>query len=679
MADTTRTVGIDIKITTSDSRKEVARLAEQNNKLKDLLNDTTKTGQTGFNNLGSSIGKSGISTSLNGIALAAAAAYAGFKLLGELKDVFVASIKESVQQQDALDRLSQALRATGSFSEQAVANFNDFASALERTSRFEGDNILQNLALAKAMGASNEQAKNLVNAAAQLSAQFGGSLDDNTEKLAKTLNGTTGKLGQTVGALKQFSEEQLKAGAAVDYINKQFAGSSAAGLENYSGKLNTLGDSYKNFLQSVGDLITKSPLTLKVLEQTALIFDRMTLAMTSTDNAYKGVAKSSGEYEAAIEKEKLKLIELNEKLEELQKTRDNLTQNPPNGFDVFLGNSLGYTVTTAQSAAEEIKKVEASIKASNDAIIDLSTNKALIPDDPNKDKKGNAGVVDTSVLDARQQLYIQMADLQNQAAVESANQEAELRLIQEQGDYDYREQQLAAELEYQLNKNQIIYSNELAKNELIKNAQNKALADQKAAMVKEQADKKAMGEWEKKANLDLLSAKKNTMNLFVSLANSKNKELAGIGKAAGVLQIAQATPVAVAEAFKWGTSMGGPVLGAVFGGIAGVAMAAQAAQLAGIQFADGGEVSRINGRVGGASMRGDTTSILVNGDETVLNHKERRVISDLIADGGGMGGGMALEVLQSINNKIGMAPAIYIDGTLITKELNRFNNLSLGA
>ena len=108
-------------------------------------------------------------------------------------------------------------------------------------------------------------------------------------------------------------------------------------------------------------------------------------------------------------------------------------------------------------------------------------------------------------------------------------------------------------------------------------------------------------------------------------------------------------------------------------------MAVQAAQIAGVQFADGGEVSRVNGRVGGSNIRGDRTQIYVNGDETVLNHKERRVISDIIADGGGMSGGLAVEVLQSINNKIGVAPAIYIDGTLITKELNRYNNLGLGA
>lgn len=682
MADT-RTVGIDIKITTSDSRKEIAKLTKENEKLKDVLNDTTNAGTKGFSNLGSVFSSGsgrGISSSLSGIALAAGAVYASFKVLGELKGVFTDAIKESVEQEDALTKLGQALRSAGSYSEEAVQSFNDFANALEKSSRFEADNILSNVALAKAMGATNDQAKQLVQAAANMSAQFGGSLDDNTEKLAKTLGGTAGKLAQIIPALKGFSEEQLKSGAAVEFINKQFAGSAAAGLDNYSGKINSLSDSYKNFLQAIGDYITKSPITLKLIEETTKIFDRMSLAMTNTDAAYKGTSKSSTEYAAAVEKESQKLQELQDRLTEqvaVKKQLEEQNNSLGNGIDSFLGKAFGYEVATLDKTNQTIESLNRQIDGTLQNIGKLQSSAANnVPSDPNANKPGvGAGVQDQAVLDARKNLYIELADLQNQAAVDQANQENELRLAKSQNDADYRQQELEAELQYQLNKNLIVYENEMAKNELIKNAQNKALADQKAMLTKEQADKKVQADFDKKLAQDKVANQKSTFATIATLSNSNNKTLAAIGKAAAITQIAIETPVAIAKAL----SAFPPPFNFAAAGLVGAAMAVQAAQIAGVQFADGGEVSRVNGRVGGSNIRGDRTQIYVNGDETVLNHKERRVISDIIADGGGMSGGLAVEVLQSINNKIGVAPAIYIDGTLITKELNRYNNLGLGA
>ena len=80
------------------------------------------------------------------------------------------------------------------------------------------------------------------------------------------------------------------------------------------------------------------------------------------------------------------------------------------------------------------------------------------------------------------------------------------------------------------------------------------------------------------------------LNTAATLSNSKNKELAMIGKAAAITQIAIKTPPAVASSFEFGTKLGGPPLGFLFAGIAGAAMAAQAASIAGVPLAEGGIV-----------------------------------------------------------------------------------------
>jgi len=135
-------------------------------------------------------------------------------------------------------------------------------------------------------------------------------------------------------------------------------------------------------------------------------------------------------------------------------------------------------------------------------------------------------------------------------------------------------------------------------------------------------------------------------NTFLStaatLSNAKNKELAAIGKAAAILQIAIATPPAVAGSYKFGALIGGPITGAVFAGIASVAMAAQAAQIAGVQFADGGIV-------GGNSFSGDMVSARLNSGEMVLNRMQQ---GKLFSMANGDGGGDVVGAITALGDRI---------------------------
>lgn len=99
-------------------------------------------------------------------------------------------------------------------------------------------------------------------------------------------------------------------------------------------------------------------------------------------------------------------------------------------------------------------------------------------------------------------------------------------------------------------------------------------------------------EKKKKANADKLRQEQLAdqqafFSAATSLQNSKTKELAAIGKAAAITEIAIKTPQAVASSFAFGTSFGGPVVGFILGAIAAAAMAAQAANVAGVGLATG--------------------------------------------------------------------------------------------
>jgi len=132
----------------------------------------------------------------------------------------------------------------------------------------------------------------------------------------------------------------------------------------------------------------------------------------------------------------------------------------------------------------------------------------------------------------------------------------------------------------------------------------------------------------------------------ISLSNNKNKELAAIGKAAGILQIAIATPPAIASSFNFGSRIGGPVLGGIFAGIAATAQAAQAAQMA--SFATGGVV----GGFSGATLGNDDTTVNARNGEMFLNASQQRTLFDLAnSKGGGSNNSGLAESISELANR----------------------------
>lgn len=84
-----------------------------------------------------------------------------------------------------------------------------------------------------------------------------------------------------------------------------------------------------------------------------------------------------------------------------------------------------------------------------------------------------------------------------------------------------------------------------------------------------------------------LKNRADTLNTIATLQSSNNKTLAIAGKAAGIAQIAIATPVAISQAMASGIPFPGNMIAA---GLVAAAMAVQAARIAGVQLAEGGIV-----------------------------------------------------------------------------------------
>lgn len=177
-----------------------------------------------------------------------------------LASVFtVKSIQLANQQEDAIKRLNTSLQVAGDFSQKASQDIQDFAAELQTVTRFGDEAILNQVALAKSFGATNEQAKQIAKTATDLSEALGIDLESATRNVAKTLGGYAGELGETIPQLKAFTTAQLQAGAGVDILAQKFAGTAQQQVKTFSGGLAQLSNSFGDLLEEFGFLITKSP------------------------------------------------------------------------------------------------------------------------------------------------------------------------------------------------------------------------------------------------------------------------------------------------------------------------------------------------------------------------------------------------------------------------------------
>lgn len=196
--------------------------------------------------------------SLKTIAAAALAFFAGREVI----QFFDKGIEAAIKQEQAMTNLETQLEQTGEASQGALDKFSALADELEKTTRFEDDQILTNIALAKSFGITNDQAEELIKAAADLSVATGKDLKTNVELLGKSYGGIVGPLDEVDTRLKGLTKEQLKNGEAVALLAKRFEGAAQNEVKTFSGAVQLAEKSFGNLGESFGKIITENK-TLK--------------------------------------------------------------------------------------------------------------------------------------------------------------------------------------------------------------------------------------------------------------------------------------------------------------------------------------------------------------------------------------------------------------------------------
>lgn len=202
-----------------------------------------------------------------------------FKALGaafavnKIIDGFGVLINAAAEAEEATNSMRTALKVAGDFSERNAAQFKDLADQIERNTKFDGDLVLSQVAVAKQFGATNQQAEKMIKAAVQLSAATGDDLRTSMRNLGQTLDGTAGQLNELIPGMRQLTSEQLRAGEASELILRLYGGSAEAQLETFNGALIQTKNSFGSLAEALGDVIVSNPAVVDAIKSVTEILE----------------------------------------------------------------------------------------------------------------------------------------------------------------------------------------------------------------------------------------------------------------------------------------------------------------------------------------------------------------------------------------------------------------------
>ena len=178
----------------------------------------------------------------------ASAAYFGAK---GLISAFSGVIEASARQEQAEKALEVALGRTSK-------SLLDQASALQQVTTAGDEAIIEQQAFLGSLEFTEDQIKRIIPVALDLSAATGISLESAVRNTAKTFSGLAGELGELVPQLRELTQEEMKAGKAVEVLGELFEGQASKQAETLAGSLVQMSNAVGDAGEAIGSLLAPS-------------------------------------------------------------------------------------------------------------------------------------------------------------------------------------------------------------------------------------------------------------------------------------------------------------------------------------------------------------------------------------------------------------------------------------
>jgi ABC-type transporter Mla subunit MlaD len=146
------------------------------------------------------------------------------------------------------------------------------AAELQSRSIYGDEAVIEQQAFLAALGLTESQINATINAAAQLSAALGMEFSSAVRNLSKTYSGLAGELGESIPALRELTQEEMKAGGAIAYVNNNYKGFAETMATTGMGPLQQLKNSLGDLAEQFGTILV--PIVQKLATHLKEIVER---------------------------------------------------------------------------------------------------------------------------------------------------------------------------------------------------------------------------------------------------------------------------------------------------------------------------------------------------------------------------------------------------------------------
>lgn len=186
--------------------------------------------------------------------------------LGFFQVLITDGIKAAQDQEDAIARMNQALAASGKYTPQASKDIQEYASALQQSTKYADENILSASALLQSLGRlDSDGLKKATKAAVDLASGMKIDLQTAALQVGTAIEGNAGRLAKLGLKLDDAAGSSENLAAVTALVASRFGGSAQSEVNTFSGAIERLKNNHGEYLEAVGNVIIKNQSLINVI------------------------------------------------------------------------------------------------------------------------------------------------------------------------------------------------------------------------------------------------------------------------------------------------------------------------------------------------------------------------------------------------------------------------------
>ncbi len=476
----------------------------------------------------------------------------GVAAFAAISAVVVKSIMDYREQEEATNKLTQAMINNGIYSKQLAQDYELQATKLQKVSLFGDEQIINAQAIIQGYIGQTKVSEELTKATLNLAQAKKIDLATAAEMVGKSIGTNTNALARNGIEVSANASQTQKLAEVLQGIEGRYKGQAEAATEGL-GVLQVMSNVMSDLFETIGERLAP---VVELFANRMVELGRDTQQTTPIIDAFVFAIKAMAMGGAVVE---------------------GIFRAVSDVISINLGTAIG---AVTQVLAGNFSQAFETIKTGAKDLVNVVPNAV-------SETYGRLKAIDDAFNVERQ--ASQEKEIENLAESNARKSEVKAAFEAEE-----QSKKLAKDIEQQNIDLALLGASEenrarmqlqariKAQENILKSTtdSHKKLAAQQEIFRLNEEQKQMVADENRKANFS------DTLSTISTLSRSGNKNLAMIGKAAAIAQIAIATPVAISKAL----AAAPPPINFALAGVVGVAMAAQAAELAGVQLAEGGVV-----------------------------------------------------------------------------------------